>query len=179
MVASRGVSFLIELRSPVSATTGYLGMNQIDGRSTTFINNALANTDLLGWAIERATGRSFASLVGALLWKPVGASGETFITVDPKGAPRCTGGIRQPDGFDRLVGFQVVAAHHIGDARAVRCDCGLTVDGQCGQVLVGAIKPHQCKVFGTACTPERPLGTCMVSAEGACAAYYAYGRHAA
>jgi hydrogenase expression/formation protein HypD len=50
---------------------------------------------------------------------------------------------------------------------------------QCGQVLVGAIKPHECKVFGTACTPERPLGTCMVSSEGACAAYYAYGRHAA
>jgi hydrogenase expression/formation protein HypD len=50
---------------------------------------------------------------------------------------------------------------------------------QCGQVLVGAIKPYECKVFGTACTPERPLGTCMVSAEGACAAYYAYGRHAA
>ncbi len=50
---------------------------------------------------------------------------------------------------------------------------------QCGQVLVGAIKPWQCKVFGTACTPEHPLGTCMVSAEGACAAYYAYGRHAA
>jgi len=51
-----------------------------------------ANTDLLGWVIERATGRSFASLVGALLWKPMGASGETFITVDSKGAPRCTGG---------------------------------------------------------------------------------------
>jgi hydrogenase expression/formation protein HypD len=50
---------------------------------------------------------------------------------------------------------------------------------QCGQVLVGAIKPSQCKVFGTACTPERPLGTCMVSAEGACAAYYSYGRRAA
>ncbi|MGJ5180358.1 serine hydrolase domain-containing protein [Bradyrhizobium oligotrophicum] len=51
-----------------------------------------ANTDLLGWAIERATGRSFASLVGSLLWKPMGASGEAFITVDRKGAPRCTGG---------------------------------------------------------------------------------------
>ncbi len=47
---------------------------------------------------------------------------------------------------------------------------------QCGEVLVGALKPWQCKVFGTACTPERPLGTCMVSSEGACAAYYAYGR---
>jgi CubicO group peptidase (beta-lactamase class C family) len=51
-----------------------------------------ANTDLLGWVIERATGRSFASLVGSLLWKPMGASGETFITVDARGAPRCTGG---------------------------------------------------------------------------------------
>lgn len=51
-----------------------------------------ANTDLLGWAIERAAGRSFASLVGTLLWKPMGASGETYITVDSKGAPRCTGG---------------------------------------------------------------------------------------
>jgi hydrogenase expression/formation protein HypD len=50
---------------------------------------------------------------------------------------------------------------------------------QCGEVLVGAIKPWQCRVFGTACTPERPLGTCMVSSEGACAAYYSYGRHAA
>jgi len=47
---------------------------------------------------------------------------------------------------------------------------------QCGEVLVGAIKPWECKVFGTACTPERPIGTCMVSAEGACAAYYNYGR---
>ena len=48
---------------------------------------------------------------------------------------------------------------------------------QCGEVLKGAIKPWECKVFGTGCTPERPIGTCMVSPEGACAAYYTYGRH--
>jgi hydrogenase expression/formation protein HypD len=47
---------------------------------------------------------------------------------------------------------------------------------QCGEVLIGAIKPWECRVFGTACTPERPIGTCMVSSEGACAAYYNYGR---
>ncbi|GAC1353870.1 MAG: hydrogenase formation protein HypD [Herpetosiphon sp.] len=47
---------------------------------------------------------------------------------------------------------------------------------QCGEVLKGVIKPWQCKVFGTACTPETPIGTCMVSSEGACAAYYNYGR---
>jgi len=47
---------------------------------------------------------------------------------------------------------------------------------QCGEVLKGVIKPFQCKVFGTACTPERPLGALMVSTEGACAAHYQYGR---
>jgi hydrogenase expression/formation protein HypD len=48
---------------------------------------------------------------------------------------------------------------------------------QCGEVLKGVIRPWECKVFGTACTPEHPIGTCMVSSEGACAAYYNYGRH--
>ena len=47
---------------------------------------------------------------------------------------------------------------------------------QCGEVLKGVLKPWECKVFGTACTPETPIGTCMVSTEGACAAYYNFGR---
>ena len=47
---------------------------------------------------------------------------------------------------------------------------------QCGEILKGVLKPWECKVFGTACTPENPIGTCMVSSEGACAAYYKYGR---
>ncbi|WP_440098177.1 hydrogenase formation protein HypD [Streptosporangium sp. H16] len=47
---------------------------------------------------------------------------------------------------------------------------------QCGEVLKGVLKPWECKVFGTACTPETPIGTCMVSSEGACAAYYDFGR---
>lgn len=48
---------------------------------------------------------------------------------------------------------------------------------QCGEVLKGVLKPWECKVFGTACTPETPIGTCMVSSEGACAAYYNYGKY--
>ncbi len=47
---------------------------------------------------------------------------------------------------------------------------------ECGAILRGAKKPQDCKLFATACTPENPLGSCMVSSEGACAAYYAYGR---
>src|SRR5581483_2218655 len=46
-----------------------------------------------------------------------------------------------------------------------------------GQILKGIKKPHDCNAFGTLCTPRHPLGATMVSAEGACAAYYAYGRH--
>jgi CubicO group peptidase (beta-lactamase class C family) len=52
-----------------------------------------ANTDLLGWVIERATGRSFAEVASALLWRPLGAEVGSYITVDCEGAPRCTGGL--------------------------------------------------------------------------------------
>jgi hydrogenase expression/formation protein HypD len=47
---------------------------------------------------------------------------------------------------------------------------------ECGQILRGRKKPQECKLFGNACRPDTPLGACMVSAEGACAAHWAYGR---
>ena len=46
-----------------------------------------------------------------------------------------------------------------------------------GDILRGIKKPHDCPAFGEACNPQHPLGATMVSAEGACAAYYSYGRH--
>jgi hydrogenase expression/formation protein HypD len=45
---------------------------------------------------------------------------------------------------------------------------------QCGDVLRGVVLPYECRLFGTACTPEHPVGPCMVSSEGSCAAYYRY-----
>ncbi len=47
---------------------------------------------------------------------------------------------------------------------------------ECGAILRGVKHPRDCKAFGTVCTPESPIGSCMVSSEGACAAYYSYGR---
>ena len=47
---------------------------------------------------------------------------------------------------------------------------------ECGAILRGVKEPTDCKLFGTVCTPENPMGSCMVSSEGACAAHYAYGR---
>jgi hydrogenase expression/formation protein HypD len=49
-----------------------------------------------------------------------------------------------------------------------QCDCGL--------ILRGVLTPPECKLFGTVCTPDTPMGSCMVSSEGACAAHYTYGR---
>ncbi|MGA2395669.1 MAG: hydrogenase formation protein HypD, partial [Candidatus Lustribacter sp.] len=49
---------------------------------------------------------------------------------------------------------------------------------QCGEVLKGVLKPPQCKLFGTECNPEHPVGALMVSSEGACAAHYRYSLHA-
>jgi hydrogenase expression/formation protein HypD len=49
---------------------------------------------------------------------------------------------------------------------------------RCGDVLRGVLTPPECPLFGQACAPQRPLGPCMVSAEGACAAYYRYGTDA-
>jgi len=46
----------------------------------------------------------------------------------------------------------------------------------CGSILRGVAEPTDCKLFARTCTPESPMGSCMVSSEGACAAYYQYGR---
>jgi hydrogenase expression/formation protein HypD len=47
---------------------------------------------------------------------------------------------------------------------------------ECGAILRGVKKPAECKLFGTVCTPDTPMGSCMVSPEGACSAHWTYGR---
>jgi hydrogenase expression/formation protein HypD len=47
---------------------------------------------------------------------------------------------------------------------------------ECPSILRGEKRPTDCKLFGTVCTPDNPMGSCMVSSEGACAAYWSYGR---
>ena len=83
-------------------------------------------------------------------------------------------------GFISHSALQVREAYAAFDAECLFDVPGVRVADpkacQCGEVLKGVIKPWECKVFGTACTPETPIGTCMVSSEGACAAYYNFGR---
>jgi hydrogenase expression/formation protein HypD len=85
-------------------------------------------------------------------------------------------------GFISQSGLKLSAAYADFDAELRYAVPGVRVADpkacQCGEVLKGVIKPWECRVFGSACTPERPIGTCMVSSEGACAAYYNYGRFA-
>ncbi len=85
-------------------------------------------------------------------------------------------------GFISQSGLKLSQAYADFDAEITYSVPGIRVADpkacQCGEVLKGVIKPWECKVFGSGCTPERPIGTCMVSSEGACAAYYNYGRFA-
>lgn len=70
----------------------YASLKHSQKSNNEYFNYVSANTDLLGWAIENATGRSFSSLLSDLLWKPMGAEKEAYLTVDKDGFPRCTGG---------------------------------------------------------------------------------------
>ncbi len=76
-------------------------------------------------------------------------------------------GIRIKDDYARFDAERKFAVPNIKITDPKSC--------QCGDVLRGAIKPWQCKVFAGACTPETPMGALMVSSEGACAAYYNFG----
>jgi hydrogenase expression/formation protein HypD len=77
-------------------------------------------------------------------------------------------GVRLRNAYAQFDAEQRFAVPNVRIADPMAC--------QCGEVLKGLIKPRQCRVFGTACTPETPLGSLMVSTEGACAATYHYGR---
>ena len=71
----------------------YKVLTKADGAHGGRFHYISPNSDLLGWVIERATGRRYADLVAEHLWKPIGAERSAYITVDRFGAPRCAGGI--------------------------------------------------------------------------------------
>ncbi|MBP5985702.1 MAG: hydrogenase formation protein HypD [Azonexus sp.] len=85
------------------------------------------------------------------------------LNVLPYSALRIRGQFAEFDAEKRFpLGYQSVADHKA-------CECGA--------ILRGVKRPQDCKIFGTVCTPENPVGSCMVSSEGACAAHYTYGRY--
>jgi hydrogenase expression/formation protein HypD len=87
-------------------------------------------------------------------WRGLGTLAHSALAIGPEFAD-----------FDAEKRFDL-AYHPVADHKA--CECGT--------ILRGVKHPRECRLFGKACTPETPLGSCMVSSEGACAAYYTYGR---
>ena len=78
---------------PSDLRSFYQEMTESAGPHGGPFNYVSPNTDLLGWVIERATGRRYADLMSELIWKPMGAGRSAYITVDRLGAPRCAGGM--------------------------------------------------------------------------------------
>jgi len=87
-------------------------------------------------------------------WRGLGKIGESTLVLKEQ--------YRQFDAFYRF-GLEEKPAEELKGCR-------------CGEVLCGLIQPPQCALFGRGCTPEKPIGPCMVSSEGTCAAWYKYGR---
>lgn len=78
---------------PADLARFFAGMAPVPGAHGGAFKYDSANTDLLGLALERATGRSYAQLASELLWQPMGAAHDAFVTVDSRGAARCSGGV--------------------------------------------------------------------------------------
>jgi len=91
-------------------------------------------------------------------WRGIGAIPESGLALKKKYSHR-----------DVCSAFDISVRDQGGEGEPRGCSCG--------EVLRGMKIPTQCALFGKACTPERPVGACMVSAEGSCAAYYRYGGH--
>ena len=80
-----------------------------------------------------------------------------------------------------MSGLRLRAEYSHRDAGGLDCEIETPVEAKgciCGDVLRGVSLPTDCAMFGGRCTPESPVGACMVSSEGACAAYYRYGGRA-
>jgi len=79
--------------APSDLRSFYRAMTERDGPHGGRFHYVSPNTDLLGWVVERATGRRYADLISDLIWRPMGAARSAYITVDRLGAPRAAGGI--------------------------------------------------------------------------------------
>ncbi len=124
-----------------------------DGRAEVENQYVRAVTEQGNARAQDAVSRVFR-LRNSFAWRGLGEVPASGLEVSPDFA-----------GFDaeRRFGIETLAA-----ADNPACECGA--------ILRGVKKPVECRLFGTACTPETPMGSCMVSSEGACAAHWTYGR---
>ncbi len=103
-------------------------------------------------AAQRIIAECFEAADG--YWRGLGKIEKSTLVLKPK--------YREFDGFERF-GLTDEPGEDLSGCR-------------CGEVLCGLIEPMQCALFGSQCTPHKPVGPCMVSSEGTCAAWYKYGR---
>ena len=101
-----------------------------------------------------------AQEIAARVFRPVDAKWRGIGSLEKSGL-----GLREEfSAFDAVSKFDIPVLEAVPDPRC-----------RCGEVILGKISPTSCPQFGRSCTPRNPLGPCMVSSEGACAAYYKYG----
>ncbi|WP_204352905.1 serine hydrolase domain-containing protein [Salinicola peritrichatus] len=94
-------------------------LSETDGHHGDRFHYVSPNTDLLGWVMERLTGKRYADLVSEYLWAPIGAEENAYITVDRLGAPRCAGGLCATVRDLARIGRLFVTNGRVGDEQVV------------------------------------------------------------
>ena len=143
--------------------TGFEPLDILEGirRAVVQIENGLANVENAYQRVVNIDGNHPAQAMIAAVFETTDRAWRG-IGVIPQSGWRLT---------EKYRAFDAEAKFDVGDIKTVESPLCRS-----GEVLQGIIKPHECECFGNICTPRKPLGATMVSSEGACAAYYNYGR---
>ena len=143
--------------------TGFEPLDILEGirRAVVQLENGLANVENAYQRVVNIDGNHPAQAMIAEVFETTDRAWRG-IGVIPQSGWRLT---------EKYRAFDAEAKFDVGDIKTVESPLCRS-----GEVLQGIIKPHECECFGNICTPRKPLGATMVSSEGACAAYYNYGR---
>lgn len=158
LVANFGVPAVVCGFEPRALETGVRRLAELADRREAALENAYA-------AAVRPDGNPRAREIIAEVFEPCDAAWRGIGVIPGSGLA-----IREKyRAFDALDRFPEIAGIDAEEAPGCRC----------GDMMKGLLDPPQCPLFATACTPASPVGPCMVSSEGACAAWHRYGRESA
>ena len=163
IIGSKPYRFIAEKYDKPGVITGFEPEDIVDGifRLAKMISNGTAEIEVSYSRVVRPDGNAAAKMLMEEIFEPCDSEWRGLGILQNSGLK-----IREEySDFDADYRFKIPEFPDAKDNPACQCD----------KVILGLLKPNQCPLFGTECIPTNPQGPCMISSEGACAAYYKYG----
>jgi hydrogenase expression/formation protein HypD len=161
VIGSRPYEFIASVHKKPSVITGFDAHDILTGIRMILeqITAGTALIDIEYTRVVKPEGNPKALAIMGECFEPADAEWRGIGTIP-------SSGLRLRNAFSHRDADAVLKPEVVSETVPTACSCG--------EVLKGVKVPTDCRLFGTACTPERPVGPCMVSSEGSCAAYYKY-----